>query len=117
MIRGPAVRESIPSADNVARRMNPSPSAARILLVEDDRKLARLLVELLLAHGYSAVAVHDGHVGIERARERWDLIVLDVMLPGIDGFEVLRRLRRISQVPVLMLTARGSEEDRVAGLD
>lgn len=91
---------------------------ARILLVEDDRKLARLLVDLLLAHGYSAVAVHDGYIGIERAREeRWDLVILDVMLPGADGFEVLRRLRRVSQVPVLMLTARASDEDRVAGLE
>lgn len=90
----------------------------RILLVEDDRKLARLLVDLLLAHGYTAVAVHDGHIGIERAREeRWDLVILDVMLPGADGFEVLRRLRLVAQVPVLMLTARGSDEDRVAGLE
>ena len=106
------------SADRVVRRMNPSPLAARILLVEDDRKLARLLVDLLLAHGHSAVAVHDGHAGIERAREeRWDLVILDVMLPGVDGFDVLRRLRRVSQVPVLMLTARGGDEDRVAGLD
>ena len=95
-----------------------SPLAARILLVEDDRKLARLLVDLLRAHGHAALAVHDGHAGIERAREeRWDLVVLDVMLPGIDGFDVLRRLRRVSQVPVLMLTARGSDADRVAGLD
>lgn len=94
------------------------PLTARILLVEDDRKLARLLVDLLLAHGYSALAVHDGRIGIERAREkRWDLVVLDVMLPGVDGFEVLRRLRRVSTVPVLMLTARGGEEDRVAGLE
>jgi len=98
--------------------MNPSSVSARILLVEDDRKLARLLVDLLLAHGHSAVAVHDGHTGIERARdERWSLVILDVMLPGLDGFDVLRRLRRVSQVPVLMLTARGADEDRVAGLD
>src|SRR5262252_1282580 len=106
------------SADLVVRRMNPSPLAARILLVEDDRKLARLLVDLLLAHGYVAVAVHDGNAGIERAREeRWDLVVLDVMLPSLDGFSVLRRLRHFSQVPVLILTARGGDEDRVAGLD
>ena len=118
MIRGPTAREHIASADEVAPRMNPSTGSARILLVEDDRKLARLLVDLLLAHGYSAVAVHDGHAGIERAREeRWSLVVLDVMLPGLDGFEVLRRLRRVSQVPVLILTARGADEDRVAGLD
>ncbi len=90
-------------------------TTARILLVEDDRKLARLLVDLLLAHGYAAVAVHDGHIGIERAREeRWDLVILDATLPGTDGFEVLRRLRLVSQVPVLMLTARGSDDERVA---
>src|SRR4030081_1882886 len=118
MIHGPAAREKVQSADEVARRMNLSPATARILLVEDDRKLARLLVDLLLGHGYSAVAVHDGHAGIERAREeRWNLVILDVMLPGMDGFEVLRRLRRVSQVPVLMLTARGADEDRVAALD
>jgi DNA-binding response OmpR family regulator len=98
--------------------MNSPPLSARILLVEADRKLARLLVELLLAHGYAAAAVHDGQIGIERAREeRWDLVILDVMLPGLDGFEVLRRLRRVSHVPVLMLTARGGEADRIAGLD
>src|SRR5262245_24178809 len=91
---------------------------SRILLVEDDRKLARLVVELLHAHGYTAVAVHDGQIGIERAREeRWDLVILDVMLPGLDGFEVLRRLRRISHLPVLMLTARGGEADRIAGFE
>jgi len=118
MIREPTAREQIASADKVVRRMNPSSVSARILLVEDDRKLARLLVDLLLAHGHSAVAVHDGHTGIERARdERWSLVILDVMLPGLDGFDVLRRLRRVSQVPVLMLTARGADEDRVAGLD
>src|SRR5262252_8378304 len=112
------VRELVQSAERLVRRMNPSSVAARILLVEDDRKLARLLVDLLLAHGYAAVAVHDGHSGIERSRdEPWDLVILDAMLPGLDGFEVLRRLRRVSQVPVLMLTARGGDEDRVAGLD
>jgi len=98
--------------------MNPAPGAARILLVEDDRKLARLLVDLLLAHGYLAVAVHDSHVAIERARdERWSLVILDAMLAGTDGLEVLRRLRRVSHVPIVMLAARGSEEDRHAALE
>ena len=118
MIHAPTGWITGPSVDEVVRPMNLSTAAARILLVEDDRKLARLLVDLLLAHGYSAVAVYDGHSGIERAREeRWNLVMLDVMLPGLGGFEVLRRLRRVSQVPVLMLTARGGDEDRVAGLD
>lgn len=90
----------------------------RILLVDDDRKLARMLVELLRTNGMNATAVHDGQAGIERAREeQWDLIVLDVMLPSIDGFKLIKRLRTTSQVPILMLTARGGEADRVAGLE
>jgi len=118
MIPTPIAREGMRSEDEGVGRMAIAPVSARILVVEDDRKLARLLVDLMLAHGYAAAAVHDGHAGIERAREeRWDLVVLDVMLPSLDGFEVLRRLRRVSNVPVLMLTARGSDEDRVAGLE
>jgi DNA-binding response OmpR family regulator len=93
-------------------------ASARILLIDDDRKLARLLVELLRANGYSATAVHDGVAGLERAREEpWDLIVLDVMLPHLDGFELLKRLRLASGVPVLMLTARGAEADLIGGLE
>lgn len=93
-------------------------AAARILVVDDDRKLAALLVDLFAAHGMSASAVHDGVAGIERAREEtWDLVVLDVMLPYRDGFSVLHELRAASNVPVLMLTARGGEADLVSGFE
>ncbi|MDB5986909.1 MAG: transcriptional regulator [Nevskia sp.] len=90
----------------------------RILLVEDDRKLARLVVEYLRANGLDAVAVHDGIEGAARATaERWDLVILDVMLPQLNGFEVLKRARAASDVAVLMLTARGGEDDRIYGLE
>jgi DNA-binding response OmpR family regulator len=91
---------------------------ARVLLIEDDRKLARLLAEYLRSQGLAAEAVHDGLDGVARATaEPWALIVLDVMLPRLDGFEVLKRIRALSEVPVLMLTARGAEDDRVFGLE
>ncbi len=90
----------------------------RILLIDDDRKLVRMLAEYLEAQGYVAAAAHDGAEGVARARaEAWDLIVLDVMMPKVNGFEVLRMLRETSQVPVLMLTARGGDEDRIHGLE
>ncbi len=90
----------------------------RLLLVDDDRKLSRLLGEYLEPMGYSVVAVHDGEEGAQRAvDEAWHAVVLDVMLPGADGFEVLRRIRAQSKVPVLMLSARGDEADRIVGLE
>jgi DNA-binding response OmpR family regulator len=90
----------------------------RLLLIDDDQKLTRLLISFLGAEGFEVCAASDGAAGLHRARsERWDLIVLDVMLPRIDGFEVLRQLRQFSQTPVLMLTGRGTENDLVAGLD
>lgn len=90
----------------------------RILVVEDDRSLARFL-ELELGHeGYAVEAVGDGYAAVVRAAaEEWDLIILDVMLPGIDGFTVCRRIREKSTVPVIMLTARDAVADRVQGLD
>ncbi|MBL6751775.1 MAG: response regulator transcription factor [Nevskia sp.] len=93
-------------------------AVARLLLIDDDRKLSRMLAEFLGSHGFSVSLAHDGAEGAERARgESWDLILLDVMLPCQDGFETLRRLRAFSQVPVLMLTARGGDEDRIHGLE
>lgn len=90
----------------------------RVLLVEDDRKLCRLLRDYLGPMGYDVHAVHDGHAGAAAAvAEPWHAVILDVMLPGIDGFEVLRQIRRDSTVPVLMLTARGDEADRIVGLE
>jgi DNA-binding response OmpR family regulator len=89
-----------------------------VLLIDDDQKLARLLSGYLQAQGFEVSVAHDGASGIARARAgHWDLIVLDVMLPRIDGFEVLRQLRGFSSIPVLMLTGRGAEEDLVAGLE
>ncbi len=90
----------------------------KILLVDDDVELCTLLQELLVRDGYTVEAAHTGRDGLERARSvNPDLVVLDVMLPGIDGFEVLRQLRKTSQTPVLMLTARGDDVDRIIGLE
>lgn len=90
----------------------------RILLVEDDEKLARF-VELELAHeGYEVTWVADGRTGAQRGVEGgFDLVLLDILLPGLNGMEVLRRIRREKDVPVIMLTARDAVMDKVAGLD
>lgn len=90
----------------------------RILIVEDEEKLARF-VELELAYeGYEVQKAADGRTGLEMAESgHFDLILLDVMLPGLNGLEVLRRLRRSSCVPVIMLTARDAVMDKVTGLD
>lgn len=90
----------------------------RILIIEDEVKIARF-VQLELEHeGYTAEMVHDGRVGLERAsNEGFDLIILDVMLPSLNGMEVLRRLRQVSEVPVIILTAKDDVPDKVMGLD
>jgi len=91
---------------------------ARILLVDDDIRLGALLERLLKPEGFQVAVVTDGLQGARRATsEVFDLIVLDVMLPGLDGFEVLRRIRQHTKVPVVMLTAKGSEADRIVGLE
>jgi two-component system response regulator CpxR len=90
----------------------------RILLIDDDVELCGLLSELLTREGFRLDAAHDGATGLDRARTGgYDLVILDVMLPRMDGFEVLRSLRKSSQVPVLMLTARGEDVDRIVGLE
>jgi DNA-binding response OmpR family regulator len=89
----------------------------RILVVEDEVRLARHVSRALIAAGHDAVVVHDGETALREAKEEYDLIVLDVMLPGIDGFEVLRQLRKAHvDSRVLILTARGELSDRVNGL-
>ena len=95
-----------------------SASARTILIVEDERTLADALRLNLERQGFRTVVEHDGHAAL-RAVERHepDLIVLDVMLPGLDGFEICRRIRLRSRVPIMMLTARGEEIDRVLGLE
>ena len=92
--------------------------ATRILVIDDDRKLCRLIQGYLEPLGYSVQAAHTGPEGAERAvAESWHAVILDLMLPGCDGFEVLKRIRKQSAVPVLMLTARGDEADRIVGLE
>ncbi|MFK7986655.1 MAG: response regulator [Sandaracinaceae bacterium] len=89
-----------------------------ILVIDDDRELCALLDEYLGTEGYRVQAVHDGAAGLKRAlEEEHDLVVLDVMLPSMNGFDVLRALRQRSSVPVLMLTARGQAVDRIVGLE
>ena len=91
---------------------------AHILLIDDDRDLAELLGEYLDAEGFRLSAAHSGEEGIqELGRGEYDLVLLDVMMPGIDGFETLKQIRNTSAVPVLMLTAKGEETDRVLGLE
>jgi DNA-binding response OmpR family regulator len=89
-----------------------------VLVVEDEESLAGALRFNLERQGYRALVVHDGHDAIRTVEEEQpDLMILDVMLPGLDGFEVCRRVRRFSAVPILMLTARAEEIDRVLGLE
>src|SRR5690349_9158570 len=90
----------------------------RILVIDDDVELAGLLKEYLEREGYQVDFAHDGKTGLDRALQGgFDLVVLDVMLPGIDGFEILKRLRQQTRIPVLMLTARGEDVDRIVGLE
>ena len=93
-------------------------SMDRVLLVDDDVQLCKLLAERLATEGYTMETVHDGARGLERALSmEHALVVLDLMLPGMGGLDVLRRLRTVSPVPVLILTARGEDSDRILGLE
>jgi two-component system, OmpR family, response regulator len=88
------------------------------LLVEDDTRLAALTREYLGGHGVAVEVVGDGRRGLQEAlRTRWDVVLLDLMLPGLGGLELCRELRARSDVPVIVLTARGEEADRVMGLE
>ncbi len=96
----------------------PEKSPIRLLIIDDDVKLCRLIGDYLGPLGYEVAAAHTGPEGLERAlREPFAAVLLDVMLPGQNGFDVLQELRRRSQVPVLMLTALGDEPDRIVGLE
>ncbi|WP_409342942.1 response regulator transcription factor [Paenibacillus sp. MBLB4367] len=90
----------------------------RLLLIEDETNLARF-IELELQHAdFSVTVAHDGKQGLDLAlNEQWDIVLLDVMLPGLNGIEVCRRIRNHKQTPIIMLTARDSVIDRVSGLD
>jgi two-component system response regulator MprA len=93
-------------------------SKSRILAVEDDPPLAATLERVLGAEGYDVEVATDGNEALRRARERpFDLVVLDIMLPGLDGIAVCTRLRSTGSVPILLLTALGGTEERVRGLD
>ena len=93
-------------------------NAQRLLVIDDDRKLCRLIAGYLTPLGYTVTSVHTGPEGVEKANaETWSAIILDVMMPGMDGFEVLKAIRKTSDVPVLMLTGRGEEADRIVGLE
>ena len=91
---------------------------ARILVVEDDPRLAATLERVLAAERYDVQLAGDGNVALRHARERaFDLVVLDILLPGLDGLTVCKRLRSTGDVPILLLTALGGTEERVRGLD
>jgi two-component system response regulator CpxR len=99
-------------------KTTPGSSDLSLLLIDDDVELCELMQEFLAARGITVDAVHDGRRGLAQAfGGSYDLLLLDVMLPGLDGFEVLQQVRRRSHVPIIMLTARTAKADRVAGLD
>ncbi len=92
--------------------------SARILLVDDEQAIQKLLSYPLRRDGYDVVSARDGREALDLfSAQRFDLVVLDIMLPGLDGIEVCRRLRARSQVPIIMLTARDDETDKVLGLE
>ena len=94
-----------------------APTQAQLLLVDDDVALAELVSEYAAYEGYAVTTANTGELGLRiMGRKTFALVILDVMLPGIDGFEVLERLRHFSEVPVLMLTTRGAASDRIRGL-
>jgi len=95
-----------------------SATARRVLVVEDDAKIARLLLDYLRNEGYEASSEVDGRAALRQVEQSSpDLVILDLMLPGLDGIGVCKAVRRFSDVPILMLTARVDEVDRLLGLD
>ncbi|MCM0083022.1 response regulator transcription factor [Geomonas sp. Red32] len=93
-------------------------NSSTILIIDDDVELCALLEEYLGAEGLVVESVHDGRDGVQQAlSQRYDMVILDVMLPGMNGLEVLRSIRSGSSVPVIMLTARGDDVDRIVGLE
>jgi two-component system response regulator CpxR len=90
----------------------------RILIIDDDEELCELVSEYLTVEGFNLATVHDGASGLKKAlSNEFDLVILDVMLPKMNGFDVLRELRKTSTIPVLMLTARGDDMERIVGLE
>jgi two-component system phosphate regulon response regulator OmpR len=98
--------------------MTTAATRTRVLIVDDDEKLAALLAEYLTRFGWAVSAAHHPDEGLRRlAADPPDIVILDVMLPGMDGFELCRRIRQTSRVPIVMLTARGDVMDRIVGLE
>lgn len=96
----------------------PLPRPSRVLVVDDDDTVAEVVVRYLEREGFTVESVGDGLLALDRAQAALpDVVVLDLMLPGLDGLEVCRRLRALAPIPVIMLTARGEESDRVLGLE
>jgi len=97
---------------------SPGASAATILLADDDIELSGMLKQYLSRDGFAVRAVHDGEAAAREALlSAYDIVILDVMMPRVDGIEALRRIRAVSSVPVIMLTARGDDIDRIVGLE
>jgi DNA-binding response OmpR family regulator len=111
--------EGLMSADlEQATKSAETATRTRLLVVDDDLKFCRLISDYLSRYGYDVTLVHDGLAALQIAlSSTWDAIVLDVMLPGLEGYGVLKRLREETQVPILMLTAMGDETDRIVGLE
>ena len=108
------------SAKSVNHSTDTDFQKTNLLIIDDDRKLCRLVRDYLEPLGYDVTAAHSGPDGLELAiddTQAFEAIILDVMLPGMDGFEVLKQLRNHSNTPVLMLTSRGDEADRIVGLE
>jgi two-component system, OmpR family, response regulator CpxR len=100
------------------QKKKPMAPTTRLLMVDDDTELCSSLSRLLKMDGFEVTAVHDGDAGVrESLSGKYDAVILDVMLPGSDGKKVLRQIRMKSEIPVLMLTARGDDADRIAGLE
>ncbi len=94
------------------------PHQIKVLMVDDDKKMCRLVKDYLEPMGYGVTSVYKGTQALQMILEEvFHIVILDVMLPGMDGFEILKRLRRESDIPVLMFTARGEETDRIVGLE
>src|SRR6476659_7101503 len=95
----------------------PGASSMKILMVDDDPSLVKILSFLLKDEGYEVVTATTGADALQILNQQWvDLVILDIMLPRVDGFEICRRVRETNRVPIIMLSARGSTEDRVRGL-
>ncbi len=105
-------------ANFIDRFMNEQPKKSRILLIDDDQELSGMLSEYLGMDRLQLTVCHSGEDGIDTFAEgNFELLILDIMLPGMSGLDVLKRIRQISQVPVIMLTARGDDIDRIIGLE